>query len=268
MAAIESAKEILTSIHQTLQTAACMSGAKVVLGYPKEPIPNPLKKALAAVNLHHVHTVQDKEYTNGIKTVNYTYIVDLYVPTAHTGSGCMALLVDISDVLLSQNNGETQRTSEVSSVQYDSNGRAFHAQLTLTLIYDKDSAFTQLKEGTAKVYVIVNQIPVAYSQKVLVKAQKNTYDICVYGERKPVDTVILSHKYTISINRLIHTAAEVDLRQLKNFNVLVKVGTRQTLYTNCNWAEIEESIENQNYSYEKAVIYSSTEKTTEEGADD
>lgn len=217
------------------------------MAYPVVNLPNPLNKPVVAVNLYSTNIEKNIEYTNGIKSEKYTYIIDLYVPTETTGSGCMEFLSDISDLLLAENNGETKRVSKVSTVKYSSNARAFCAQLYLELSTDNEKNETpdgDKEDDETTVNIVVNDKVVAGAKKASVKVKNQNYNIYGYGESKPVDQVIMGREYIITMTNLSKKSNDIILDQLESFYIRIKTGTRVSIYGGCTWKETEESTDN------------------------
>lgn len=251
---IENPKEILNEIYSALTGSQKLSDIKFILGFNTDNIPNPIKKPLAAVNLYSTNTEKSDEYSDNVKSAVYKYAVNMYVPVSFTGVNCMDRLTDAADVLLSMDNGENSRSTEVDTVKYDSTARAFNAKLYLTVIYDRSLEESQNEEDAPKVNILVNGSVLASSRSFSVKIKKQCYDIKVYSSSDPFDTVILDNEYTISIKRLVKSNLDIDLLSLADFTVEVTAGNRKTLYKNCNWLETQQSTENKKYFMEKAEI--------------
>lgn len=262
---IQDPKKILKDIYEILCESQVLKDAKVVYGYPISSLPNPLLRPLAAVNLYNGCVEKETEYTNSIKLKKYTYIVDLYVPTEKTGSGCMELLSDIANLLLAQEHGESQRICKISDVKYDSNGRAFKASLTLELSSEEEAQeYDDGEIDASKVKIIIDGSVVAFSNQATVKVKQNIYDIYGYGESQPIDSVILSEEYTISINDLQMASPDTAVESLIDFSLQLKLAQRTYVYEKCRWNQTTQDSKNKNYQLQSAVACSTKRHRLEE----
>lgn len=232
-----------------------LNNIKIKRSYGNDNFPNPVTTPICTVGVAGANTTLDSAQ-GGELHEKYTISINLYAPPHYTGQQCVLTLLAVSDILLAQNNGEYSRTCEIVGTTYNTTLKAYHAKLNLVLESD-DGSISGSVCGS-KVNLYVDGSCVAYAQSAAVKVQKSTFDVMIHNQSKPVDTVIIGTKYTLSIKNILKSSEIDDLSTLKDFTAEITAGTRKTIYSGCNVTECTEQVTNKSFYVQSCTITASS----------
>lgn len=230
-----------------------LSGVRFVHGYTNTPFPNPLKKPVCSVHLHSAEN-HKLTYESDNKGTSCKLVFNMYVPALFGGYRCTKLLEDLSEVLIQINGDESYRECSISELSYDSNLHCYKGKLYLILTYKNLDEDAFPASTASSVRVRVNGSLLGLVQGVNIKKVNTGFNVYVYGQTKPYDTVLGSDKYIITLKRILLYKGFSDLSNIKNFVFSLETDNGNITYSNCNFSEITQSISNNKYFAEQAVI--------------
>lgn len=248
---IQNCKLILKSLLDTLKSCEKLSALNITEAYRDSKFQNPVTSNTATVSLYSSNINKSDE---AVTVEKYIYAVNLYTSVRYTGQTCINIISEIADVLLQVNNGEVIRTCEISQVTYDNTARSFHAVLYLTLDFSTYEDISPAGDSVSNVNIDVNNKKIANCKTFNVKVKKSTYDIKVYNQAKPFDTVMIKTEYTIYLKRLVRSAADINIIDLTDFMLTISQYGTETIYTGCNVTACEEIMDNNRYTVENITI--------------
>lgn len=177
-----SIKEILNDILQNLSSA--IDNVEFSLYFPNKNFSTPLRKKYNA-------TIGVKS-----KSVNTTvFYIELLSPVDKDGVDVLSKAVEISSALLDMNVSAVQ-SCNIGDIEYISSQRSFKIAITFTAENQLgDDAYIMIA-GNKYSCIIVNE-----------KSLYTACDIKVYGQSKPIDTILSTYEYQFTIK--VNTSLEL-----------------------------------------------------------
>lgn len=236
-----------------LKNSQKLSDVRFVHGYTDTFFPNPLKKPVCSVHLYSAENQKPVEDISNRKT-SCKIVFYTYVPVSYGGYECIKLLEAMSEVLIGISGDESRRECIISDLAYDSNLHCYRGRLYLTLIYEDTAEDILAASGMSNVKVRINSTSLGLVKSVNIKKVNTGFDVYVYGQTKPYDTVLGNDKYIITLKRISLYGESFNLSDNKNFVLTLETDSGYIRYYDCNVSEITQSTENNKYSVEQAVI--------------
>lgn len=250
---MDNSVNIIDETLSEIKNSQKLSEIRFVHGYKNTPFPNPLKKPVCSVHLHSTENHKPSYQIGNINTV-CKLVFNMYVPVLFGGYECTKLLEALSEVLVGIDGDESFRECKISDLSYDNNLRCYRGKLYLILTYTNTDEDMQLAAGGSNVKVRVNGSLLGLVQSVNVKKVNTGFDVYVYGQTKPYDTVLGNDKFVITLKRISVFKNSFDLSGSKGFVLVLESDYGNVTYTGCNFTEITQSISNNKYFVEQAVI--------------
>ena len=224
-----SIKEILNNILQNLSSA--IDGVEFSLYFPNRKLSAPLReKYNATIGVKSKSVNQNSNYNRNV------FYVELLSPVDKDGVNVFSKAVEISSVLLDMNISAVQ-SCFIGDIEYITSQRSF--KITITFTVEKqlgDDVYIMIADNEYNC-ILVNE-----------KSLCTACDIKVYGQSKPIDTVLSTYEYQLTIN--VNNSLELPQKGFE-----VKKGKYK--YLNCFTQSVEISGKSSEYkiiSKERVLI--------------
>ena len=111
---------------------------------------------------------------------------------------------------------------------------------------------------SSDIYLEADNKKIAVVQSYKAKGSRQSRNIEAFGEAEPVATIEGPRSYVIELTRLYATdeaiSDGIDFYALSNFSLVIVKPTGRVVYTDCQWADIQESGEIGDMITEKVTI--------------
>ena len=108
------------------------------------------------------------------------------------------------------------------------------------------------------IYIEVNGEKIAVAQSYYAKTTRESKYIEAFGQDEPVATVGGKINHTLTLSRVMVSKGaigdKIDFYNLSDFNVVIVKPNSKIIYTGCEWADIDQSVNLNQCFIEKVTI--------------
>lgn len=203
--------EVLNTISENLSSA--VDDVEFLLYFPNRKFSAPLReKYCATIGVKSESVNSNSNYQKSI------FYIELLSPIDKDGKSVFSKAVEISSALLDMDISVVQNCI-IGDIEYVTSQRAF--KITIT--------FTAEKQLSDDVYILVDD----NEYNCILASEKSLYTACdikVYGQSKPIDTVVSTYEYLLTVK----AGSSLELPQ-KGF----EIKSRKYKYLNCFIQSVE-----------------------------
>lgn len=200
--------EILNILLDTLNSS--VSNTEFSLYFPDKKLSAPLTKNYSAtigVKSDSVNTISNEQTS--------VFYIELLSPVNSDGKSIYAKAVEITSALLDVDISTVQSCT-IGDIEYITSQRAYRINIT----------FTVEKQFNENVYIVVDD----NEHSCILISEKSLYTACdikVYGQSKPIDTILSVYEYVLGIRlgnsiELPQVGFEIKTGRYKYLNCFVK----------------------------------------------